>query len=147
VLDRDKSLAQRSSKKMVYKKVNFNPTKKELAVLHLLSRGLSNQEIAGVLHVSDKTVASHVGTLLNKTGCNSRFILVLHFIEKGTLKPIGTNSRIQQLESQLLLMEEDRDRAIVQLEEMRTKFKGSIVEILNQLDLYKNAQTSTRESK
>src|SRR5437867_5813414 len=41
-------------------------TERELAVLRLLARGLSNADIAGRLHLSEGTVRNHVSTILTK---------------------------------------------------------------------------------
>ena len=46
--------------------------KRELEVARLIATGLSNKEIASRLFISDRTVASHVGNILNKLGVNSR---------------------------------------------------------------------------
>ena len=45
---------------------------RELEVLRLIAEGASNQEIAGELSISEKTVHNHVSNVLNKTGCANR---------------------------------------------------------------------------
>lgn len=45
---------------------------RELEILRLVVDGLSNQEIAAALFISHRTVASHVGNILNKLGLDSR---------------------------------------------------------------------------
>lgn len=47
-------------------------TSREREVLALLGRGLKNQEIARQIGLSQKTVATHVGSLLAKLGVRSR---------------------------------------------------------------------------
>lgn len=47
-------------------------TRREQEVLHLVSEGLSNAEIAGRLHLSTKTVGHHVSSVLAKLGVKSR---------------------------------------------------------------------------
>lgn len=47
-------------------------TAREVDVLALLAEGLSNQEIAGRLRISDNTAANHVRSILAKTGSRNR---------------------------------------------------------------------------
>jgi DNA-binding CsgD family transcriptional regulator len=47
-------------------------TRREQEVLHLVSEGLSNAEIAARLHLSTKTVGHHVSSVLAKLGVKSR---------------------------------------------------------------------------
>ena len=46
--------------------------RRELEVARLVADGLSNKQIAARLFISDRTVATHVGNILNKLGFNSR---------------------------------------------------------------------------
>ena len=41
-------------------------------MLRLIARGRTNQEIAGELFISEKTVANHVTSILAKTGSGNR---------------------------------------------------------------------------
>lgn len=56
---------------------------RELEVLRLMADGLSNQEIAGALFVSPRTVASHASTILGKLGLTSRTGAVAYAIRNG----------------------------------------------------------------
>ena len=47
-------------------------TPRELDVLRLVARGMTNQEIGYALHISEKTVAAHVGAILSKTQSANR---------------------------------------------------------------------------
>lgn len=47
-------------------------TKREIVVLHLLSLGKSNAEIAEELSLSDKTVRNHISTVLGKLAVGNR---------------------------------------------------------------------------
>lgn len=47
-------------------------TDRELEVLQLIARGASNRRIADTLHVSTSTVATHVRSILRKTGVSNR---------------------------------------------------------------------------
>ncbi len=50
----------------------FDLTKREVEVLALLAEGLTNQEIATRMVVSNSTVGYHVGNVLSKLGTNNR---------------------------------------------------------------------------
>ena len=47
-------------------------TARELEVLALLARGMTNREIAGRLYVTERTVKFHVGSILQKLGAANR---------------------------------------------------------------------------
>lgn len=47
-------------------------TDRELEVLHLLGQGLSDQQIAGLLHISRHTVNDHLKSIYNKLGVTRR---------------------------------------------------------------------------
>jgi NarL family two-component system response regulator LiaR len=47
-------------------------TERELEVLRLLAQGMSNRELAQALTISEKTVKSHVGSILAKLGVADR---------------------------------------------------------------------------
>lgn len=58
-------------------------TPREVEVLRLLARGTSNKAIAAALHVSPKTVSSHVEHIYTKLGVSSRAAATLFAIEHG----------------------------------------------------------------
>ena len=62
---------------------------RELEVLKLLSRGLSNSELASELFVSEPTIKTHVSHLLSKLGLRDRVQAVVMAYELGIIEPGG----------------------------------------------------------
>lgn len=60
-------------------------TGRELEVLHLLARGLSNRAIAHQLSISDRTVQAHLTNVFAKMGVGSRVEAVLEAIRREWL--------------------------------------------------------------
>lgn len=58
-------------------------TDREVDVLRLIARGLSNQEIAGVLVVSPATVYTHVSNILSKLHLASRTQAAIYALREG----------------------------------------------------------------
>jgi two-component system, NarL family, response regulator LiaR len=60
-------------------------TEREAEVLALIARGLSNKQIALELHITEKTVKSHVSHVLAKLGVTSRTQAALHAVRSGVV--------------------------------------------------------------
>lgn len=60
-------------------------TSRELEVLHLLTEGLTDRDVAERLVVSPKTVEKHVAAVLRKTGATSRTGAVVVALKRGWL--------------------------------------------------------------
>jgi len=62
-------------------------TEREVEVLSLVAQGLSNQEIADQLIVSERTVRKHVSNILGKLHLANRTQAALYAIQTGIAKP------------------------------------------------------------
>jgi DNA-binding NarL/FixJ family response regulator len=58
-------------------------TQREVEVLQLVATGASNQQVADVLHISVRTVNTHMTNILNKTGCDNRTAASVFAIQRN----------------------------------------------------------------
>ncbi|MBU8852700.1 response regulator transcription factor [Bacillus sp. FJAT-26377] len=67
------------------KKVNFIDylTKREKDVLKEIAKGKSNKEIGAALHITEKTVKTHVSNILSKLGVQDRTQAALYAVQHG----------------------------------------------------------------
>jgi DNA-binding NarL/FixJ family response regulator len=67
-------------------------TPRELEVLALVARGLSNHEIASALHLSPLTAKTHVSRILGKLGARDRVQLVIAAYQAGLVHATGSRA-------------------------------------------------------
>ncbi|HWE68314.1 MAG TPA: response regulator transcription factor [Acidimicrobiales bacterium] len=62
-------------------------SEREREVLEQVGRGLSNREIAEVLHISEVTVKSHIGHIFTKLGLRDRAAAIVYAFDNGIVAP------------------------------------------------------------
>jgi DNA-binding NarL/FixJ family response regulator len=62
-------------------------TDRELEVLQLMGRGLSNGEIASTLVISEVTVKSHIGRIFTKLDLRDRAAAIVYAFDRGLVSP------------------------------------------------------------
>ena len=60
---------------------------REVEILVLVARGLSNKEIARALHISPVTAKNHVAHVYEKTGVSTRAAAALYAVTRGLVEP------------------------------------------------------------
>ena len=85
-------------------------------MLECITQGLSNKEIAWNLRITEKTVKSHVSTILDKLGLESRTQAALHATRLGLVR---TEPAVTELTPRLL------DRRVVPIDLGRRKVGGA----------------------
>lgn len=66
----------------------YNLTKRELEIIKLISKGLSNRDIAQKLYISTNTVRTHIDNIFNKLNVNSRMSILY---KMGIIEKISDN--------------------------------------------------------
>ncbi len=63
-------------------------SKREVEVLRLVAVGRTDREIAEALIISVRTVSTHVGNILNKTGAANRAEAATYANQQGLIMPV-----------------------------------------------------------
>ena len=58
-------------------------TERELGILRLVGKGLSNKQIGKELFISDRTVQAHLSNIFSKLGVSSRTEAVMYAVRNG----------------------------------------------------------------
>lgn len=66
-------------------------SERELEIIALVAEGLTNQEIAGNLTISKRTVDNHVSNIFTKTGAKNRVALLNWAMDRGKICRDGFN--------------------------------------------------------
>jgi DNA-binding NarL/FixJ family response regulator len=68
-----------------------NLSEREMEIIALVAEGLTNQEIAGTLTISKRTVDNHVSNIFTKTGAKNRVALLNWAMDHGKICREGFN--------------------------------------------------------
>jgi DNA-binding NarL/FixJ family response regulator len=79
--------AARLVQKVVAPERSETLSQREAEVLQWLARGLANKEIGSHLGIAEKTVKTHVSSILGKLGVQSRMQAALHAVHVGLVPP------------------------------------------------------------
>ncbi len=66
-------------------------SEREIEIIELVAIGLTNQEIAGRLTISKRTVDNHVSNIFTKTGAKNRVALLNWAMDNGKICRDGFN--------------------------------------------------------
>jgi|SRR5512136_1115185 DNA-binding NarL/FixJ family response regulator len=58
-------------------------TEREMEILRLVGKGLTNKDIGQQLYISDRTVQAHLSNIFSKLGVNSRTEAVMYAVRRG----------------------------------------------------------------
>jgi DNA-binding NarL/FixJ family response regulator len=67
-------------------------TERELEILRLVGRGLTNKKIGRQLFISDRTVQAHLSNIFSKLGVESRTEAAMHAVRRGWVANDDANS-------------------------------------------------------
>jgi two-component system, NarL family, response regulator LiaR len=85
----NKLMQEFASQPVESQRTHGNMTERELEVLGLIARGMSNREIAHTLTISEKTVKAHVGNILSKLHLKDRTQAAIYAHQNGLVPGTG----------------------------------------------------------
>jgi len=68
-------------------------TRREMEVFKLVSKGLTNREIAEILFLAESTVEGHVKNITEKLGVNNRAKAIVYACSHGLFTPESQDSQ------------------------------------------------------
>ncbi len=71
-------------------------TKREQQVTRLVADGLSNRDIAGMLHLTEHTVSNYLYRIFDKIGVSNRVQLILYTLSRRTPGPQPANELLDE---------------------------------------------------
>ncbi len=83
----EKVISPRVERRLAEHASGYPLTQREMEVLGLLRKGMSNPDIANLLHITTRTAKAHVAALLMKLDAADRAEAVARGFERGLLKP------------------------------------------------------------
>ena len=70
------TIKQENDEMFTLNAVKYHLTTREIDIVSCLCEGLTYEEIASKLNISENTVSRHVQNIYKKTGCSSRMALI-----------------------------------------------------------------------
>jgi len=86
-------------------------TNQEQAVVHWMTEGLSNREIAGQLNLSEHTVKNYIFRIFDKLGVSKRVEVILYALNKRGATKDGAHGRTESAAEECLVFDWARQQA------------------------------------
>ena len=83
-------------------------TEREVEVLRLVAQGLSNQDIAKGLTISERTVGNHIGSILRKLHLANRTQAALYALRRGLVDINNAMATSEEASEEAAVVEEER---------------------------------------
>lgn len=80
------NIATKLTRHLSLPKTELSLTNRELDVLYLMARGSTNREIADELNITERTVKTHMASIITKFGVRNRTEVLSHALKRGLVK-------------------------------------------------------------